>query len=189
MILKAIIEEQVYELNVPEALIDQAQEFFDKMDQDMDQGWQMDREWVPNPDAMQRCQIVSDKLLTALENEDHNLGRLMAGYILARLPDIESLELDPSGEIQAHRANFKGTAPAPGGRGIQFEAPPNPEAMAQAQREVSKVFKQGRQYRFSFIDPETGSWVQSAAIGDQETAETLREAQVRKRYSQLNAPH
>ena len=36
------------------------------MDQDMDAGWQMSRDWVDNPSREQRCQIVADKLLTAL---------------------------------------------------------------------------------------------------------------------------
>jgi len=79
MILKVQIDDQLLELNVPEAFIEQAEDFFARMDADMDQGWQVDREWVEQPDQMLRGQIAANKLFTALENEDHKLGRLMAG--------------------------------------------------------------------------------------------------------------
>jgi hypothetical protein len=52
----------------------------------MDQGWQMSREWVDRPNQLQRCQIIADKLLSALEKENERLGMMMAGYICARLP-------------------------------------------------------------------------------------------------------
>ena len=108
MILKVIVDDQLYELNVPEALLQKAADFFDQMDKDMDQGWQMSREWVAAPNREQRCQIVANKLLTALEKENHKLGRLMAGYILSRVPEVKSLELDTSGEIQNTRINVAG---------------------------------------------------------------------------------
>ena len=44
MILKVQIDDQLLELNVPEGFIEQAQDFFAKMDADMDQGWQMSRQ-------------------------------------------------------------------------------------------------------------------------------------------------
>ena len=109
MILKVVIDDQLLELNVPEAFVAQAQDFFAKMDADMDQGWQVNREWVEQPDQMLRAQIAANKLLTALENEDHNLGRLMAGYIVSRVPNIESLELAPAGETRDHRIHVDET--------------------------------------------------------------------------------
>ncbi len=103
MILKAIIDDQTYEVRVLDSLLTQAREFFDKLDRDMDGGWQMSREWVEAPDRLQRCQIVADKLLTALESENEKLAMMMAGYILSRLPGVESVELDVQGEIQNNR--------------------------------------------------------------------------------------
>jgi hypothetical protein len=107
MILKAIIDEQVYTLNVPDPVIERGGDFFDQLDRDMDQGWQMSREWVEAPDRLQRCQIIADKLLTALEKENEKLGMLMAGYILSRLPHVESVELDLQGEVQNNQFRFK----------------------------------------------------------------------------------
>lgn len=107
MILKAIVDDQVYTLNVPDSVLRQGAGFFDQLDRDMDRGWQMSREWVDQPDRLQRCQIVADKLLTALEKQNEHLGMLTAGYILARLPDVDAVELDIQGEIQNNRFRFR----------------------------------------------------------------------------------
>ena len=60
MILKVVVDDQLYELNVPEKFIRQANSFFDSMDRDMDTGWQMSRDWVDHPNVEQRCQIVAE---------------------------------------------------------------------------------------------------------------------------------
>ncbi len=106
MILDAIIDEQVYSLNIPETLRTQAHDFYDQLDRDMDQGWQMSRDWVAAPDRIQRGQIVADKLLTALESQNEKLGLLMAGYLLSRLPGLKAVELDIQGEIQNNLFHF-----------------------------------------------------------------------------------
>ena len=41
------IDDKSYELEVPETLALEATEFFAKMDQDMNCGWQMSRWWYP----------------------------------------------------------------------------------------------------------------------------------------------
>jgi len=60
----------------------------------------MSREWVQHPHQVERCQIVADKLLTALENENEKLSMLMAGYILSRMPDVDTVEIDIRDEMQ-----------------------------------------------------------------------------------------
>ena len=107
MQLKAIVEDELYELQVPDDLLEKARDFFAQMDRDMDQGWQMGREWVESPNREQRCQIAADKLLTALENRNARLGRLMAGYILARLPGVETVEIDVTGEMSLTRFQMR----------------------------------------------------------------------------------
>jgi hypothetical protein len=119
MILKAIVDDQVYTLKVPEQILQSGEEFFDQLDRDMDQGWQMSREWVDRPNQLQRCQIIADKLLSALEKENERLGMMMAGYICARLPQVDAVEFDLQGEMQHHQFRFRdassdtavGTAP------------------------------------------------------------------------------
>jgi hypothetical protein len=192
MILKVVIDDQLIELNVPEAFLEQAQGFFAKMDADMDQGWQVNREWVEQPDQMLRAQVAANKLLTALDNEDHNLGRLMAGYILARVPDVETVELNPAGETRDHVINLKdgpASTPTPADAPIAHAGIPKGlnkmQAMAQAAKDVSKVFKMGRQYRFSVYNHATGSWEESPAIGDKEQAEAMREHAFKARFEAL----
>lgn len=194
MILNVVIDDKMLELNVPEAFIQQAEDFFAKMDADMDRGWQVNREWVEKPDRLLRAQIAADKLLTALENEDHKLGRLMAGYILARLPNIERLELNPAGETRDHTLKLRDEDGDGHGGTLEdttFSHPGVPtglskmEAMAQAAKDVSKVFKMGRQYRFSVYNHSTGRWEESPAISDKAQAEALREHAFKSRFEAL----
>ena len=110
MILNVIGDEQSIDLNVPDPLIQEAEDFFANMDRDMDAGWQMSRDWVDRPSREQRCQIAADKLLTALENENRKLAMMMAGYILSRMPGVQSVEVDTSDrslKAQAKSANLR----------------------------------------------------------------------------------
>jgi hypothetical protein len=100
MILNVYLDDNLHPIEVPDDILDEAEEFFRKMDQDMDKGWQMGREWVENPDETNRCQIVADRLLTALEAGDKPMLLLMAGYILSRFPHVTRLDIDTSGEMQ-----------------------------------------------------------------------------------------
>jgi len=192
MILKAIIDDREYSLNVPEVVIAQGEDFFSKLDADMDCGWQMSREWVQSPNRVERCQIVADKLLTALEGENQKVGMLMAGYILSRMPEVEKVEIDIRGEIQNTQfiAREAGSAPRPD---TQFPRP-HPveatglsrlEAMEQAGNEVTKVFRVGKAYRFSVFDQGTGAWVDSPTIATEREAERLRQEAFKARFALL----
>lgn len=99
MILKLTIDDQTYQIDVPDELLGEAEEFYAKMDQDMDKGWQMSRFWVEKPDLYQRCQIVGDRILGAFHSENKKMLLLMSGYILTRLPHVEEVVLDTSGDI------------------------------------------------------------------------------------------
>ena len=99
MILKIVVEDQIYPITVPEQIISDAVEFFDKIDKDMDNGWQMSREWVQNPNQEQRCQIVGDKMLTAMHNDNQHLLVLLSAYVLARVPAARELHIDTNGEM------------------------------------------------------------------------------------------
>jgi hypothetical protein len=99
MILKVVIEDQIYPITVPEQIISEAGEFFDRIDKDMDNGWQMSREWVQNPNQEQRCQIVGDKMLTAMHNDNQQLMVLLSAYVLARVPTARELRIDSNGEM------------------------------------------------------------------------------------------
>ena len=99
MILKVVIENKTYPVKVPEQIIAEAGDFFDKLDSDMDKGWQMSRDWVDKPDQVQRCQIMGDKLLTAMHNDNKQMMVLLCGYILARMPGVSAIRIDTNGEM------------------------------------------------------------------------------------------
>lgn len=99
MILNVVVEDQVYPVNVPDSLVSEAGDFFDKLDADMDKGWQMSRDWVDHPTQEQRCQIVGDKMLTAMHQDNKKMLMLLCAYVLARMPGIHSLRIDTHGEM------------------------------------------------------------------------------------------
>ena len=100
MRFKVIVADQVYAVEVADHLLRDAAEFHAKLDRDMDRGWQMSREFVAHPDRLQRCQIVADKLLTSIMQENQATAMLMAGYIALRMPGAIGVDIDAAGEMQ-----------------------------------------------------------------------------------------
>ena len=103
MILNVTINENTWPVRIPEGMTEQAASLFARMDADMDRGWQMSRVWVDDPDTLQRCQIVADRLLTAMENHKQEYATMMAAYIAARIPDVREIIIDASGDMTQTR--------------------------------------------------------------------------------------
>lgn len=187
MLLKVILDDQMLTLNVPDVIVRGAEDFYARMDRDMDGGWQMGREWVQMPGVEQRCQIVANKLVTAIENENEQLGRLMAGYILSRMPQLETIEVDSAGEVQDIRFTLGAAAPAHRAdtATLAAHAASRLEALEQAGREVTKPFKVGRQYRFAVLNRSSGLWEDSPAIATEAEAEMQRALAVKRRFDEL----
>jgi len=99
MILKIVIDEQTYPVSVPDDIVMDGEDFFQRIDKDMDRGWQMSRDWVDCPDQQQRCQIVGDRILTALHNDNERMVVLLSAYILARVPGVQGIRIDTNGEM------------------------------------------------------------------------------------------
>lgn len=99
MILKVTIDEKTFPLELDQSMISSAQNMFAKMDTDMDQGWQMSRTWVEAPNDMQRCQIAADKMLTAIQQEKTATVGLMAAYIMNKIPGVQAVDIDTSGDM------------------------------------------------------------------------------------------
>lgn len=99
MILKVVVDDQIYPITVPEEIIAEGGDFFSRIDKDMDKGWQMSRTWVESPDLYQRCQIVADRILGAFHTENQKMVVLMSGYVLSRVPHIEEVVVDTTGDI------------------------------------------------------------------------------------------
>ena len=100
MILNISIEDQIYPVEVPDQIVNEATEFYATLDKDMDRGWQMSRDWVDNPDTEQRCQIIADRILGAFEHENRKSLVMLSAYILHKLPGTQKVYIDTNGEMQ-----------------------------------------------------------------------------------------
>ena len=107
MILKIFVDDNEQEIQVPDEIITDAKDYFDMLDKDMDMGYQMSREWVESPDTIQRCQIIADRILTALETDNTKTGTLMAAYILSRVPDAYAMHLSTEGDMTLYDLETK----------------------------------------------------------------------------------
>ncbi len=99
MKLNIIVDGRSNAFNVPDNMLVEARDFFDKMDSDMDKGWQMSRDWVDDLSAEQRCQVAADKILDAIENDNEKLLMMMAAYILYKMPGITGVHIDVTGDM------------------------------------------------------------------------------------------
>lgn len=99
MKLNIIVDGRTNTFEVPDKLLIEARDFFNKLDQDMDRGWQMSRDWVECPDAEQRCQIAADRILTAIETDNEKTLMMMAAYILHTMPGVKSINIDITGDM------------------------------------------------------------------------------------------
>jgi len=97
--LEVHVDDDGFVIDVQDKLVREAGDFFAKMDEDMAAGIQLGRQWVENPSVEQRCQLVADKLLNAVMRADEQSSMMMAGYILSRMPGVEGVRLDTSGDI------------------------------------------------------------------------------------------
>lgn len=99
MKLNIYVSDNMIPIEVPEDMLEDAEQIYAKMDSDMDKGWQMYRDWVDDLTQQQRCQVVANKILTALENENEPSAMLMAGYIMTRMPGVLNVHISTDGDI------------------------------------------------------------------------------------------
>ena len=83
---------------ISEAMLTDAEPIFQKMDRDMEKGWQLGRQFVTDPNVLQRCQIAADRLLTAWHTENSASMNLMAAFIVSRLPGVGAVNINDEGE-------------------------------------------------------------------------------------------
>jgi len=99
MLLNVLVRGSSVSVDVPDMMLTEAQELFKKMDKDMDKGWQMSQNWVDSLNSEQRCQVVGDKILTAIENENKNMLQMMAAYILYKVPGSTAIRISEDGDV------------------------------------------------------------------------------------------
>ncbi|MCB1874988.1 MAG: hypothetical protein KDH88_03350 [Chromatiales bacterium] len=191
MNLTLVVEDTAYELNVPESIVQGATDFFAKLDADMDQGWMVGRTWVQQPGTVERCQVVADKLLTAMETENNKLGMMMAAYLLHKMPGVNRVDVDVQGELQNTQFTVSepmaDTAPPPEATPAIASKPIHSrlDAIEQAGREVSKVYKKGRAWSFALYDAATQRWNEMPAVKTEDEANRLRMQTYEDRLQEL----
>ncbi|MGB5396029.1 MAG: hypothetical protein WBN96_02685 [Gammaproteobacteria bacterium] len=99
MKLNIIVDGRANAFTVPDSLLVEAKDYFDKLNADMDKGWQMSRDWVQHPTPEQRCQIAGDRILTAIETDNEKMLMLMVAYILRTMPGIKGIYIDTTGDM------------------------------------------------------------------------------------------
>ena len=99
MTLKVLMDGNVYSISITSEITIEGEPFFSKMDQDMDKGWKMSREWVENPTQIQRCQIAADRLVDSIHSENETLTHLMVGYILTRMENVQEVHINTEGDM------------------------------------------------------------------------------------------
>ncbi len=192
MKLKIIVDDSVREIDVPQDLLASAEDFFRKMDSDMDRGWRMGPEFIDNPDQTNRCQIAADKLLASISTGNSSLAMLMAGYILKRQPGVTGVRIDTGGEPLGTELIFgsdgSGVPPhtgAPSGEKTVSTGMARADAIALAEKEVTQVYRVGQAYRFAARDPGTGRWIESPLMSSLEEAQQQRMEAFDERFEQL----
>ena len=187
--LNVTLHEKTYAVKVPDEMLTEAEEFFQKMDRDMNQGWQMSRDFIENPDRTQRAQIAAHRLMLAMGAGKETMTQLMAGYILKRLPGVTGVVVDTDGEMLSTEIIFgdaKDAAPAPSvGTALKAGGMNKIEAMKQAGKEVTAVYKVGKSYRHAVLNSTTGQWIESPAMDDEKEAQESRMHAFRQRFKEL----
>lgn len=185
--LNVTLHEKTYAVKVPDEMLAEAEEFFQKMDRDMDRGWQMSRDFIENPDRTQRAQIVAHRLMLAMSAGKEPTILLMAGYILKRLPGVTGVVVDTDGEMLNTEIVFGETnTPAPPTGGVAKTGGMSKiEAMKQAGKEVTAVYKVGKSFRHAVLDSTTGQWIESPAMDDEKEAQESRMNAFRQRFGEL----
>lgn len=188
MKLNVIVDQRAYSVDVPPAMLRDAEDFFRKMDQDMDHGWQMGPEFIESPDKVQRCQIAANKLLTSLSGANETMVTLMAGYILKRLPGVTGIRIDTGGEMLNTEIIYDkpaaASAPAAGASAAARRLG-KLEAMEQAGKDVTKVYQVGKSYRFAVRDSGSGEWRESAPMDSEQEAYERRMQAYKRRLDEL----
>ncbi len=99
MDLKVFMDGNIYSVVVTKGVLEEGKSFYTKMDQDMDKGWMMSRDWVENPTQLQRCQIAADRIADSIHAENETLTHLMVGYILTRMDNVQEVHIDTDGNM------------------------------------------------------------------------------------------
>ncbi len=93
MMLHIIINDTVlleYDRNKP--IPEEQHQYLDQMDAKMKGGITLGKDKIEAPNTLQRAQYIANSLISALFEEDYNLGIAMCTYLAQRIPDLQQVK-------------------------------------------------------------------------------------------------
>ena len=79
-----------YDRNKP--IPEEQYKYLDRMDTKMKEGILLGKDKIENPNTLQRAQYIAHSLISALFEEDYNLGIAMCTYLAQRIPDLQQVK-------------------------------------------------------------------------------------------------
>ncbi|MCK5918717.1 MAG: hypothetical protein KAG34_09835 [Cocleimonas sp.] len=79
-----------YDRNKP--IPEEQHQYLDKMDAKMNDGITLGKDNIEAPNTLQRAQYIANSLISALFEEDYNLGIAMCTYLAQRIPDLQQVK-------------------------------------------------------------------------------------------------
>jgi hypothetical protein len=73
-------------------------QFLDRMDGDMDQGFELAGQWYEEPDQTARAKFVAMHLVQALVRDDDSTVAATCAYLATRLPQLKQVKAIEQGE-------------------------------------------------------------------------------------------
>ncbi len=73
-------------------------QFLDGMDKDMDEGIEINGEFIANPDTGQRASFVAMHLMAAIETETEGMIGAGCAWLVNRLPTLREIRASEQGE-------------------------------------------------------------------------------------------
>jgi hypothetical protein len=66
--------------------------YLDQMDTKMSSGIILGKDKIEDPNTLQRAQYIANSLISALFEENYNLGIAMCTYLAQRIPDLQQIK-------------------------------------------------------------------------------------------------
>lgn len=98
--------------------------YLDRMDRQMDAGFELWGERIEVPDRRQRATFVAGQLIQALASGDDALAAAATSYLALRYPGLKQVRADFEGESYTVQLIYD--RPYEEGRGLRFVDPPAP---------------------------------------------------------------
>lgn len=75
-------------------LPDDLKAYLQRMDAQMDQGIQLDGQYLAMPDGLQRARFVAEQLLHAVQTDNEAMAAATCSYLAVRIPDLKQVRAE-----------------------------------------------------------------------------------------------